>query len=51
MEVGALADPAAHLDGAASELVVKSGHHVEVNKAAIAEVKRILQVHAKEVER
>ncbi len=37
----------AHLDGAASELVVNSGHHVEANKDCIAEVKRILLVNAK----
>ncbi|MBR7139451.1 MAG: alpha/beta fold hydrolase [Lentisphaeria bacterium] len=37
-----------HLDGAASELVVKSGHSVQQNKLAIQEVRRILLKHAEE---
>ena len=35
-----------HLDGAASELVVKSGHSVHCNPLAIQEVRRILLLHA-----
>ncbi|MEN8149775.1 MAG: alpha/beta fold hydrolase [Planctomycetota bacterium] len=35
----------AHLDGAASELIVKSGHSVQETAEAIAEVKRILELH------
>lgn len=35
-----------HLDGAESELVVPSGHSAHQNLQAIAEVKRILKVHA-----
>ena len=34
-----------HLDGAASELVVKSGHGVHKHPQAIAELKRILYLH------
>ena len=35
-----------HLDGAESELVVKSGHSVHCNPLAIQEVRRILLLHA-----
>ncbi len=35
----------AHLNGAASELIVKSGHSVQTNAAAIDEVRRILLEH------
>jgi pimeloyl-ACP methyl ester carboxylesterase len=38
----------AHLDGAASELVLKSGHSVQRTPEAIAEVKRILLLHLAE---
>jgi len=34
-----------HLDGAASEMIVKSDHSVEVNERAIQEVRRILFQH------
>ena len=34
-----------HLDGAASELVVKSGHSVQLNPLAIQELRRILLEH------
>ena len=34
-----------HLDGAVSELVVKSGHSVQQNSLAIQEVRRILLLH------
>jgi hypothetical protein len=37
-----------HLDGAVSELVVKSGHNVQENLTAIEEVRRILLLHLKE---
>ncbi len=37
-----------HLDGAESELVVKSGHSVQQNAAAIDEVRRILLQHLHE---
>jgi pimeloyl-ACP methyl ester carboxylesterase len=36
----------AHLDGVVSELLVASGHLCQDNPAVIAEVRRILQVHA-----
>ena len=35
-----------HLDGAQSELVVRSSHNAHQNPQAIAEVKRILKLHA-----
>jgi hypothetical protein len=35
-----------HLDGAESELIVPSGHSAHQNPQAIAEVKRILKLHA-----
>ena len=35
-----------HLDGAQSELVVPSSHNAHQNPQAIAEVKRILKLHA-----
>ncbi|MDR0932025.1 MAG: hypothetical protein LBM70_03285 [Victivallales bacterium] len=37
-----------HLDGAASELVVKSGHSVQVNPLAIQELRRILIEHLRQ---
>jgi pimeloyl-ACP methyl ester carboxylesterase len=37
-----------HLDGAASELIVQSGHSVQRTPQAIAEVKRILLLHLAE---
>ena len=39
----------AHLDGAASEKVVKSGHSAHEHPLAILEVRRILLEHIKEV--
>jgi hypothetical protein len=36
-----------HLDGAQSELVVPSHHSAHQNPQAIAEVKRILKLHAR----
>lgn len=39
----------AHLDGAQSELIVKSGHSVQSKPQAIEEVRRILLLHAKEL--
>ena len=38
----------AHLDGAWSELVVKSGHSVQTNAAAIEEIRRLLHAHLQE---
>jgi hypothetical protein len=35
----------AHLDGAASELIVRSRHHVQDTPAAILELRRILHLH------
>jgi len=40
-----------HLDGAASELIVKSDHSVHRRPAAIQELLRILLLHLKEVEK
>lgn len=42
---GVVAYESAHLMDVASELVVRSGHSVQGNSNAIAEVKRILYVH------
>ncbi len=42
---GAVPYWSSHLDGAASELVVPSGHRVYENPQAMAEVKRILKLH------
>lgn len=39
----------AHLDAAASELVIQSGHSVHGHPLAIAEVRRILRLHADEI--
>jgi pimeloyl-ACP methyl ester carboxylesterase len=38
----------AHIDGVASELVVRSGHSVQSNPQAVLEVRRILLLHAEE---
>jgi hypothetical protein len=38
----------AHMDGVASELVVRSGHSVQSNPHAIEEIRRILIEHAGE---
>ena len=35
----------AHLDGAASELLVRSGHSVQETPEAILELRRILHLH------
>ena len=42
---GVVAYNSSHLDGAASELVVKSGHSVQRNALAIQEIRRILLAH------
>ncbi|MDD3119389.1 MAG: alpha/beta fold hydrolase [Victivallales bacterium] len=39
-----------HLDGAASELIVKSGHSVQDTPKGIQEIKRILLLHLREVD-
>ena len=39
-----------HLDGAQSELIVRSGHSVQGTQAGICEIRRILLLHLKEVE-
>jgi len=39
-----------HLDGAQSELVVKSGHSAQQNPLAIQEVRRILKLHLQQIE-
>jgi pimeloyl-ACP methyl ester carboxylesterase len=39
----------AHLEDAASELVVRAGHSLQAHPLAIAEVRRILRLHAAEV--
>jgi len=43
---GVVAYPSAHLEGMASELVVRSGHSVQQSAAGIEEVRRILLEHA-----
>jgi hypothetical protein len=45
---GVVAYSSAHIDGMESELVVLSGHSVQSNPHAIAEVRRILLLHAEE---
>jgi pimeloyl-ACP methyl ester carboxylesterase len=42
---GVVAYRSAHVEGAASELVVRSGHSLQSNPTAIQEVRRILHVH------
>ena len=37
----------AHIDGVASEKIVRSGHSVQGNPEAIQEIKRILIEHAR----
>ena len=41
----------AHLEGATSELIVKSGHDVQRKQPAIAELRRILLLHMEEANR
>jgi hypothetical protein len=43
---GVVRYPSAHVEGAASELVVRSSHSVQGNPGAIEEVRRILREHA-----
>ena len=38
----------AHLEGAESELIIRSDHSTELRPAAIAEVRRILRLHLAE---
>lgn len=45
---GVVSFRSAHLDGAASELIVHSGHSVQSEPAAIEEIRRILIEHLKE---
>jgi triacylglycerol esterase/lipase EstA (alpha/beta hydrolase family) len=40
-----------HLDGAQSELIVRSGHGVQGTQAGICEIRRILLLHLKEIAR
>jgi pimeloyl-ACP methyl ester carboxylesterase len=44
-EDGVVKYQSAHIDGVESELVVRSGHSVQANPAAINEVRRILLLH------
>ena len=44
---GVVAYSSSHLDGAESELIVRSGHSVQQNPLAIQEVRRILLAHLK----
>ena len=46
---GVVAYRSSHLDGAASELVVKSGHSVQQNALAIQEIRRILLEHLRAI--
>ena len=45
---GIVAYSSSHLDGAQSELIVQSGHSVQLHPAAIHEVRRILRLHLQE---
>jgi len=47
---GVVAYRSAHLDGATSELVVRSSHSTQSEPATIQEVRRILHVHGAELE-
>ena len=47
---GVVAYRSAHLDGAASELVVRSSHSTQSEPATIQEVRRILHVHGAELQ-
>jgi pimeloyl-ACP methyl ester carboxylesterase len=38
----------AHVDGVESELIIRSGHSVQCNPRTVAEVRRILRLHAEE---
>jgi triacylglycerol esterase/lipase EstA (alpha/beta hydrolase family) len=48
---GVVSYESAHLDGAQSEIIVKSGHGAHRNPIAIKEIKRILLKHLEEVEK
>ncbi len=48
---GIVAYDSAHIDGVASELVVRFGHSVQGHPKAIEEVRRILRAHLDEFER
>lgn len=41
----------AHLDGAQSELIVRSGHSVQETQAGICEIRRILLLHLQEIDK
>jgi hypothetical protein len=45
---GVVAYKSAHIDGVESELVVNSGHSAQGNPRTVAEVRRILLLHAQE---
>ena len=45
---GIVSYSSSHLDGAQSELIVHSGHSVQLHPAAIHEVRRILRLHLRE---
>ena len=47
---GVVAYRSAHLDGAASELVVRSSHSTQSEPATIQEVRRILHLHGAELQ-
>jgi pimeloyl-ACP methyl ester carboxylesterase len=47
---GVVAYTSAHLDGAASELVVRSPHSCQSNPAAVQEMRRILHLHVEALE-
>ena len=44
-----MAYSSSHLDGVASELIVRHGHSVQQNALAIQEIRRILLLHLKEL--
>ena len=46
---GVVSYSSSHLDGAASELIVRSGHSVQQNALAIQEIRRILLLHLKKL--
>ncbi len=45
---GIVSYSSSHLDGAQSELIVRSGHSVQLHPVAIHEVRRILRLHLRE---
>lgn len=48
---GVVAYDSAHLDGAASEIIIKGGHSIQETPEAILELRRILRLHLQQLNR